>query len=403
MNCLSACRNTIVVFIGALSLSAVAASGQAPPGSGVATWEVAATPDVSIGEADGPGEYLLSFVRDAVLLSDGTTVIAQFARGVFELRYFDQSGQYLASAGGWGDGPFEFRGGVARVSRLDGDSVFVASMIGRYSVFGPRGELGRSGRLPVTLGAIPWELAGDDHVVLRTLDPSSSPTPGGRPVSESILVDVLDLRSAAVHRIATVGGATTHLGEDGLFLHVPFDGEPLHTAGHGWVWTANSRDDVARGQSIEAVSGGVSVRLPGRSAVSRADERSWKAFDLEGVSGRMKLGFERYHRTVEFPQTMPAIQDMIVAAHAELWIQRYSRPWSTEDYQWEVFNTQGEQIATVKVPYEVVGPRGRSPLTRGLGPVVDITGQHFVVVTEDALGVQAVRLHRIWKAGTAPN
>lgn len=128
------------------------------------TWVIDPVP---VTEVDGSGDPYggpFRFVNDAMLLSDGTLVVLQRARDFFELRYFDAEGRRLGSAGGSGDGPFEFRTPVYGLNRLDGDSVFVVSRAARYAVFGPRGEEVRSGRLPFTFqwSAVPLSLADSD-------------------------------------------------------------------------------------------------------------------------------------------------------------------------------------------------------------------------------------------------
>ena len=113
----------------------------------VPIWQAEADPQLSIGAAEGADEYLLYHVRDATRLSDGTVVVALHFRNLFELRYYDSSGQHITSAGHYGNGPFEMGGsGFGGFARLSGDSVRVVGVDQRFSIFGPRGEQVRSGR-----------------------------------------------------------------------------------------------------------------------------------------------------------------------------------------------------------------------------------------------------------------
>jgi hypothetical protein len=56
-------------------------------------------PSVSIGELDGPDEYLLVNPLAAMMLADGSIVIQNSMRNLFEIRYYDGVGGYLKRSG----------------------------------------------------------------------------------------------------------------------------------------------------------------------------------------------------------------------------------------------------------------------------------------------------------------
>ena len=62
------------------------------------TWFVDPTAEVSIGQTEGPEEYVFPSVTAGTILSDGTIVTAVSARGrTIGIRYFDESGRFLVS------------------------------------------------------------------------------------------------------------------------------------------------------------------------------------------------------------------------------------------------------------------------------------------------------------------
>ena len=70
-------------------------------------WRFAPEPIVSIGAAEGEEPYLLSRVQAAGRLESGEILVADGQTR--ELRVFDDSGRFLRSFGGPGEGPGEFR------------------------------------------------------------------------------------------------------------------------------------------------------------------------------------------------------------------------------------------------------------------------------------------------------
>lgn len=112
-----------------------------PPEGSRVPWRIGPEPTVSIGELEGEEPYMLHRVFDAARLSDGRIVVANY--GFSEVRVFDAAGTHLASAGGTGEGPGEFRS-LWRVAPWPGDSILAWDFKRRFSVFGPRGNYGRS-------------------------------------------------------------------------------------------------------------------------------------------------------------------------------------------------------------------------------------------------------------------
>ncbi len=106
------------------------------------TLALAAQPTVSIGEMDGSPEYQLYQVRAATRLANGGIVI--FDGGSQEVRYYEETGQFLRRSGGKGGGPGEFQNANWMV-RLPGDSLVLHDgQAQRITVLAPDGTLARS-------------------------------------------------------------------------------------------------------------------------------------------------------------------------------------------------------------------------------------------------------------------
>jgi len=108
---------------------------RAPRWENTPHWVVGA-PVVEIGSVDGDSSGILFQVQDAVRLSDGRILVAN--GGTNELRFFTGSGRHLATIGGTGSGPGEFRWltGVW----VSADSMFAFdNALARVSVFTDQG------------------------------------------------------------------------------------------------------------------------------------------------------------------------------------------------------------------------------------------------------------------------
>lgn len=77
-------------------------SGQA----GLAEWSVDPAPVLEVGVVDGLDTEMFIWALDAALLPDGGVVVLD--AGASELRFFDETGDLVAVAGGAGEGPGEF-------------------------------------------------------------------------------------------------------------------------------------------------------------------------------------------------------------------------------------------------------------------------------------------------------
>lgn len=350
-------------------------------------WLVRPTPTVTIGAVDGPDEYVLTNVLDATVLSDGTVVVGMFMRNFFEIRYYDETGSFISSAGRYGEGPFETRSGFISLERLR-DSVLVVDLEGRYSVFGPRGGKVRSERLGLQRRYYPSNLLDQRHLGVF------APVPGGRDAEESSgSFYIHDLVAESTDSICSLSISRTTLASDGLILHPPFEPQAHWAAGGGRFWVGNSAHGEILGYSPNSEPPArIWLDLP-RHEVSGEDQRLWKEFDLRGASGAVRRGYEAHHRSVAFPETYPLFQGIRVDVAGRVWVLQYEPPWSTEDYLWEVFSGSGERLGVVTVPFGLLPSSERNRAPSAFSPLLEVGTDYVLLIHKDELGVEYVRQH----------
>ncbi len=366
-------------------------------------WRLDPVPEVSIGMADGPEEYLLYRVLDATILTDGTIVAGMYSRELFELRYYDRDGTYITSAGRYGGGPFEVGPlGFLSLERLSGDSIMVVGRDPRYSVFGPRGESVREGRLTLTHGHIPSNLVDDGHLGLwfepATVKNLRTPQPS---VGEFSFF-IYDLADGTTEAVGSKRYRRSPFHDTGLLLRLPFEPLVYWVAAGGRFWFGNSGEAEIRGVSpgggeeTAVISLGWSPRK-----VRREDERTWKRLDLRKARKETDRGhYAAHHRRLDFPENIPLFQDLSVDALGNVWVLRYELPWSEEDYSWEVFDPGGAKVAEASIPFEVLGDWLRAQRAIMFSPIKEI-GEDYVLIRQiDELGVERVSRFRLVKDGT---
>lgn len=335
--------------------------------AGSQSWSIQADPLLEIGgDETQPGGDLFR-VATVVRRADGGVVVAD---GAQRLLYFDAAGAHLSTVGREGEGPGEFRA-IGWIASAAEDSLVVYDpRNGRVSVFTPSGEHART----VTLGepgAPPPTLVGrfPDGSFLATRRIPADPPPGG---SGIVRADV------ALSRIASDGARVDSLGlvpadeafvVQGIVMRPAYLRQTHFALGEQGVWVTPS--------------GGFEIRL------HEADGR------LARIARKVHptLAFTEEDRTetplppsveIEFPETLPAISDILLDDSGNLWVEAFARE-GEGARAWSVFDPEGHLLTTVALP-----PR--------FAPMH--IGEDFVLgVWRDDLDVEHVRLHALEKAG----
>jgi len=358
-------------------------------------WTIVPNPEVTLGMLDGPEEHLLTAVQSGTVLSTGVIVLAEGNRSFVEIRYFDSSGEFVASASGQGDGPGEFRL-LLSVIRLPGDSILALGLDQRFAIFDAAGTLARTGRL--SLPAVPMDYLhlGNRAIALSTSIPGPTPVEGFHGGSRQVLVTDLD-DPEDYHAAGPPVSAGRVYVEGGYFYPVPFGMESYAAAGGGRVWIGRSDRSEVRGYDQ---SGELSLVVPHtwpRRDIGRADRRRYREARLSGKSGDRLRAVERYLSGGSFPAQMPAFNGLEVDATGNLWVLKYSPVGSHVDQEWKIFDSQGRARARLTIPQNLLSQCAFDWATSPCDHILEIGTDYILLKHIDPLGVQRIHKYPIEK------
>lgn len=379
-----------VALVGALSSCA----DPAPDAPDVPVWTVEEAPALTIGEVDGPPELTLTNVLHGTVLSDGTVVVQNSIRNLFEIRYYRADGTHLRTVSRWGKGPFEFHYTLG-IFPLPGDSVLVAGQDDRFAVFGPRGERVRAGRLGLQAVLPTFVAQPIDQSTWLALKPrvrDGMPEPGFRmPPLYVLRHDRVEARTDTME----VGrGGLTYIEEmeDRVGIRTyptPFSSRTMAASGAGRLWIGNSWTREIRGYTVDSAEPVVTIQLPGEfEQVDRFDRSRMQ--DLYAQVGER---WERYAASVEFPDVKPLYEQLKVDRSGMLWVQHFEPPWAQGPQGWSVYAQDGSHMADVMVPPGAL-PRCSRQVTRSCwtfrNGFLEIGEDYLLVTQRDDLGVPYV-------------
>ncbi len=363
----------------------------------VIAWTVHEDPVASVGRQEGPEEQILYNVFDATVLEDGTLVVILYLRGFFEIRYYGPEGDFLAKAGRFGPGPFEVdAAGPIGADRISGDSILVWSADHRFSVLGPRGEHGRSGRFRIGAYFHRAHILDRKNVVFEKWSMgTAAPGKVGREQADYFSFDVES------EELVELGGGPVNLvrindsGRGGF--EVPFGPRGYAAGGPGWFWFGNGAEDKITGFS--SANGGKTILEPGllRRAVSRTDIEEFKDFDLLGTDGDEARRIRAQHKQAPFPDSFPFFQGLETDRDGNIWVQAYEPRGSKADYVWDVFQPDGRQVGTLTIPFDLLDSCVRDRAVRACRRALEFGEDYVLVENRDDLGVIRIKIYRLTK------
>ncbi len=355
-------------------------------------WRVAAEPLVDIGGADEEPAYQFGWVAGVLGLPDGRIVVADAQAN--ELRFFDEAGRSLKTAGGEGGGPGEFQA-LIRILRLPGDSVGAwDARLSRLSVFSPAGDFVRARIIepPTKEMFVRAEGVFTDGSVLVSPDGSREYGPETEVARDTVALMRYTAGGARVDTVGRFPGTqqfSTHGTDNGGWaarVAVPF-GLDTFRAVHGdrFFVADNARYEV----SVRDADGRLLrlFRAPHRAEPLTADEvKRYRDDQLASASGGSfeRTIQERILAAMQFPETKSAFADMRVDRTGAVWLREHSVE-SGAGARWTVFAEDGTLLGAVEVP---AGLR-----------VLDIGADYVLGVWKDELDVEHVRLHRLTRTG----
>ena len=329
-----------------------------PPDGSRLTWRVGPEPAVSIGAVEGEEPYLLDRAGDATRLSDGRIVVANGGTG--ELRVFDATGVHLATWGGRGEGPGEFRE-LGRVGPWPGDSIIAwyAPRLG-LSIFDSGGNYGRTivleqdQAIPVQRGFWP-DQGTRDGTILAVHRPEAADT---------VVIQLRDGEGKVRSSLGTHPGSEPYIHAEGtdrsmLFWKI-FGREPVWTPWGDLVVIGHTGRYELRAFAAD----GSLVRIVRREHVPRSPTPDQVEAYIDGqltwtadMSGSRRAQWRRGYEAVPVAEHFPAFESIMADAAGHLWVAEYefstARQGSYEERPprlWTVFDPEGRVLGFVETP-----------------------------------------------------
>ena len=302
-----------------------------PDLDGVAERRVLADePDWAIRSREDDPSFVVSKVMDVELLSQGRIAIADEVGN--EILVFDSAGRHVATWGGMGDGPGEFRR-LAWLAFKPPDSLGVGDFgLRRVTVFDANGQFVRSfettstaTRSSITGPPRPIGLLSDGSVITAFFESLASSVEG--PVRPGVEVGVIPPARDGVDVVGTWPGDELSLFlEDGrLQVVAPPFGRRLHIApSPDGVWLGDDdlweiRDYSAGGHLREVVRSTASPR-----AVSDSLLEEWIAEKYRYASqGPYLEGLKRDQRRIASHTTTPSFGSVLSTVSGGVAIGEY--------------------------------------------------------------------------------
>jgi hypothetical protein len=377
-------------------------------------------PAVTIGTVDGPPETLLFRAIAALVMKDGTIVIAN--AGTSELRYHDAQGSWLRSVGGQGEGPGEFRT-LTNIWRIRGDTLLAwDTRLRRLSFFAPGGEFVGSrtfviapvrltSGMSMTNSVIFQGVFADGSIVARSnsvaarqlaAEGPSAVTEGFHRIDAPVFVLARDTTIAV-----SAGGALEPYNaaeHDTLgifsgpeeFLHraVTRTGGPEHVTasqvifGERFLW-ASGPEFVAVGTGKPYVvnlydRAGALRGTIGRSVeverVTADHVRRFKEKEVAEAPEQSRVVLANMLEHVPAAETLPSWSGLRFDGTGNLWVEQFSLA-QDGPLVHDVFADDGRWLA-------------RAELHRDL-PILDLTPDFLLTRARDAMDVEEIRLYRI--------
>jgi len=350
-------------------------------------WKVDPVPDLILGDAGTPSGTLYRIQGVEGLASGGTLVVDGGSR---ELRFFDVRGHILERVGGQGAGPGEFEDPVL-VPWTDQDSLLVFDKrLPRFQVFSSGGEYSGAfrhlngwpaGRVP-PVGALQMQALFEVRR-LREGEESEARSRLKQAFGEYFWYDMRNAERTALMSFVVDWAYETSGGTS----DVPFSPTPTAAVGPRGAWITNGRDfEIRCFDSQGKIRHLIRVDEPKRPVTPRMVQTRIDVLTAQ-YPEMERHRLERKYSEVPLPDSLPAIQSLLVDDTGWLWAQRYqwdpSRP-----KEWIVFDKDGRAHGTVETPS---------------GLDVKWIGQDRILgIWLDNLGVEYVRQHGLHRAVTDP-
>lgn len=366
------------------SAGIVIVDNRAAAWTAASAWRITRTPELEIGQSDGPAEFQFHSIAGAIRRPDGRLVVAD--GGVSEIRLYESDGTFVRGVGGPGDGPGEYRlinaigigradtlwvydFGTRRFTLLDADLQVVRTVT-------VKGELGAL----LAVGMTP----NGEFVVRESWSSRGQAgdlSPGLR--RDSAVIARLDTAGHFRNTIATLPGREVIVSSESgrAVMSAPVVARAANA-------TLASAAVVAGDQSeyefrVHALDGtpqrivrwsGVNLRLSRSDLDAAIETRLMDVPDAERPARRVALA------AMPHPATRPAYSTLLADDEDNIWAGAWTATGEPPG-TWSVFTAEGRYLGDVAMP------EAFTPLSWTNGLVVG--------VWRDDLGVEHLRAYRI--------
>jgi hypothetical protein len=339
---------------------------------------------VTIGALEGSEGERLFQVAAAARLDDGRIVVAN--SGTHEIRYFDPAGKHLFSIGRRGEGPGEFRQ-ITNLLRYPGGTLMVYDAILRrgtlldpdgrvtrlvdFARSGPARPFGPVGRLTdgsiVVLFGSTRSYSGASGVVRDTLEL-------GRFADDGTFLGIVGrVPGGEAFVVAGVGPFRLPFGHPGPTVAVR-DSVILTRRGEGFEMGVLS----PQGEWIAVLKKAHDPQRITRTHVDRYQEE-WLA--RAGTDEPSRSTMRRILASIPYPNTFPAISNLIVDREDDLWVEHYPAGSDPTPNTWSIFAPDGRWLGDITMP-------------PGL-EILEIGRDYVLGVWRDEQGIEYIRQHRL--------
>ena len=366
--------------------------------------EATLVPEVSIGELDGPEEYL--FGRIVSIAVDDDRDVYVFDQQAQHVRVFDSDGAYVGTIGRRGEGPGEFGSAEAIAVLPDGRLVARDPGNRRIAAFGPSSEHSEHwGFVPGNYGSdSPLHTDAQGRTYLITLDLSS--TDWVRHIivlgPDGAHLDTLPEPSSPYEPPVVVAEGEVEGGFARYIHAVPFAPSfqwTVHPSGHFVTGLpADYRIELARDDGIlriERITDPVPVH---------ADEGARRRVSVERLLQSMIPGWSWDGPSI--PEHKPFYRQLLAGRDGRIWVRLWTEGHRVENEDHDPEDPRSTAVTwTESLRYDVFEPDGTylgvvappDDFTPFVNPVFD--GDHVWAVTRDELGVERVVRYRIVAEG----
>lgn len=363
-------------------------------------WRLSQEPIAEIGRLDEPA-HQLSRVVDATRLADGRIVVGDGTSG--ELRFFDEFGQHLTTAGGKGEGPGEFSF-MVDVARMAGDTLVAGERFppGRQAWFTADGTFihqtarDLTGRLDPEKHLLQFAFTLPDGSLLMYV--SVRTTPPHDPVRRSRFGFIRVSRDGSEQDTLGWFAGTEFMyqgsGRQMTAGPTPFSSKTIIALSTDHILVAETgRYEIRRIRfdgSIDLI-----IRHPVEPIpVTAADREAFREEILEFARQQNREPqYQRWLAEIEFPESKPPLAALVSDATGNIWVKEERGP--DADDVWAVFDGDGFLIRQVEMPNGLCEPRcGELG-----GGIMEIGSDYVLATLRDEFDVEYVRVYDLIKPG----